>query len=165
MTHSAGRLLKVQNTSIQQSFDDLKKEIDLLRQSAVKYQKKPFKVRTIYTSDELEIYDALSFRFMKAIDLVLNFFRSLERYADAKESDTLRDRLLFIQKLRIIDDIDFWFEARELRGKIAHTYLPGQLKDIYEEIRKKTRTVDRCVKKLEKYLRNLENVEKPLFDK
>lgn len=101
---------------------------------------------------------------MKAVDLALGFSRSLERYVDAKESETLRDRLLFIQKLRIIDDVDFWFEARELRDKIAHTYLPGQLKDIYEEINKKTRTVDSCVKRLEKYLSKFEDTRKPLFN-
>ena len=76
----------MQDESIQQSFDDLKKEIGLLRQSVTKYQNKPFKVGKIYTSDELEIYDALSFRFMKTIDLALAFFRNLERYVDAKES-------------------------------------------------------------------------------
>jgi len=154
----------VQDISIQQTFDDLKKEIGLLRQSVLKYQNKPFKVGKIYTSDELEIYDALSFRFMKTIDLALSFFRSLERYVDAKESETLRDRLLFIQKLRIVDDINFWFEARELRGKIAHTYLPRELKDIYEEIHKKTKTVDRCIIRLEKYLGELHGTNKPLFN-
>lgn len=154
----------MQNVSIQQSFDDLKKEIGLLKQSVTKYQNKPFRVGTIYTADELEIYDALSFRFMKTIDLALGFFRSLERYVDAKESETLRDRLLFMQKLRIVDDINFWFEARELRGKIAHTYLPKELKDIYEEIRKKTKTVERCIIKLEKYLVKFEGAKKPLFN-
>jgi hypothetical protein len=153
----------VQDVSIRQSFDDLKKEIGLLGQSVIKYKNKSFKVGKIYTSDELEIYDALSFRFMKTIDLALSFFRSLERYVEAKESETLRDRLLFMQKLRIVDDVNFWFEARELRGKIAHTYLPRELKDIYEEIRKKTQTVDRCIIKLEKYLERFEGTKKPLF--
>jgi hypothetical protein len=87
----------VQDVSIRQSFDDLKKEIGLLGQSVIKYKNKSFKVGKIYTSDELEIYDALSFRFMKTIDLALSFFRSLERYVEAKESETLRDRLLFMQ--------------------------------------------------------------------
>jgi hypothetical protein len=50
-----------------------------------------------------------------------------------------------------------------LRGKIAHTYLPRELKDIYEEIRKKTQTVDRCIIKLEKYLERFEGTKKPLF--
>jgi hypothetical protein len=154
----------VQDVSIQQSFDDLKKEIELLRQSVLKYQNQPFKIGKIYTSDELEIYDALSFRFMKTIDLALGFFRSLERYVDAKESETLRDRLLFMQKLRIVDDINFWFESRELRGKIAHTYLPKELKDIYKEIRKKTKTVDRCIIRLEIYLGKFEGAKKPFFN-
>jgi hypothetical protein len=88
----------VQDVSIQQSFDDLKKEIGLLGQSVTKYQNKPFKVGKIYTSDELEIYDALSFRFMKTIDLALSFFRSLERYVDAKESETPKRSLIVYAK-------------------------------------------------------------------
>lgn len=70
----------------------------------------------------------------------------------SKSSDTLRDELLVMQKLNIVDDIDFWMEARLLRNKIAHTYTPEKLKDIYDEIFKKSRTIFKSVDRIEEYL-------------
>jgi len=84
----------------------------------------------------LEYYDSLAFRFEKSVELFLHFFKGLESYYSGKISDTLRDRLLFVQKLKIIESIDFWIEARLLRNKVAHVYLPEQLKAIYQEIHK-----------------------------
>lgn len=151
--------------SILEGYEDLKKETGLLKASVRKYRKKPYEVGKIYTPNELESYDALSFRFMKNVDLILSFFRSIEKYLDAKESETLRDRLLFIQKLNIVHDIDFWFEARELRGKFAHTYLPSKLKDIYTEIIVKSNVVFDCERKLGKYLKKIAQKHEPmLFD-
>ena len=46
-----------------------------------------------------------------------------------------------MQKLNIIDAIDFWMEARLLRNKIAHTYVPEELKDIYNEIFEKSQVI------------------------
>ena len=111
---------------------DLNKSTVLLQASVNKYE--PYDIDHIYTADELEYYDSLSYRFEKCVELTLNFFRTLELFFESKQSDTLRDRLLEMQKLEIIDDIDFWMEARLLRNKIAHAYLPEEIRDIYKEI-------------------------------
>jgi len=122
----------MQSVLIFKEFNDLKKAIYLLKSSVKKF--KPYKVKKNYTPVELEYYDSLAFRFEKAVELFLHFFKGLELYHSGKVNDTLRDRLLFMQKLKIIDSIDFWIEARLLRNKVAHDYLPEQLKDIYQEI-------------------------------
>ena len=138
----------MQSDLILKEFNDLKKGVYLLKSSINKF--KPFKVRKTYTPLELEYYDSLAFRFEKAVELFLHFFKGLELYQSGKVSDTLRDRLLLMQKLKIIDGIDFWIEARLLRNKVAHDYLPEQLKDIYQEIFKKS-------KAMLKYMSNIEN--------
>jgi hypothetical protein len=145
----------VQSGLILKEFDDLKRGAYLLKASIGKF--KPYKVRKIYSPLELEYYDSLAFRFEKAVELFLHFFKGLESYHSGKVSDTLRDRLLFIQKLKIIDSIDFWIEARLLRNKVAHDYLPEQLKDIYREIFKKSRTILKYMNNIEKHIEAIKN--------
>ena len=60
-----------------------------------------------------------------------------------------------MQKLNIIDAIDFWMEARLLRNKIAHTYVPEELKDIYNEIFEKSQVIFKSIDTIEKYLRKI----------
>jgi hypothetical protein len=140
----------MQNALIVQEFNDLKKAIVLLKASVKKF--KAYKPKKVYTPDELEYYDSLSFRFEKSIELLLNFFKALELFTHARLNDTLRDRLLLMRKLKIVDDIDFWIEARLLRNKIAHTYLPNEFKDIYNDIFKKSKVIFETIDKIDKYL-------------
>lgn len=45
-----------------------------------------------------------------------------------------RDLLANMAKWGIIGDEDLWFRMRDLRNRIAHDYLPEQLRDIYAAI-------------------------------
>jgi hypothetical protein len=148
----------VQSDLILKEFSDLKKGVYLLNASIKKF--KPYKVRKNYTPVELEYYDSLAFRFEKAVELFLHFFKGLESYHSGKVSDTLRDRLLFMQKLKIIDSIDFWIEARLLRNKVAHDYLPDQLKDIYREIHNKSVSMLRYMGNIEGHMKSVKKPEK-----
>jgi hypothetical protein len=143
----------VQSNLILKEFNDLKKAVYLLKASINKFT--PYKIKKIYTPVELEYYDSLAFRFEKAVELFLHFFKGLELYHSGKVSDTLRDRLLLIQKLKIIDGIDFWIEARLLRNKVAHDYLPEQLKDIYQEIYKKSKSMLIYMSNIEKHMKTV----------
>lgn len=142
----------MQKDLLLKEFDDLKKAIFLLNSSVEKFE--PYKLEKIYTPEELEYYDSLSFRFEKCVELILNFYKGLEIILYSKVSDTLRDRLLNMQKIELIDDIDFWIESRLLRNKIAHSYLPEQLKDIYNEVINKSKKIFKYVKRIEEYLKN-----------
>ncbi len=51
----------MQKDLISQEFEDLKRAIMLLQASVKKF--KPYKTKKIYTPNELEYYDSLSFRF------------------------------------------------------------------------------------------------------
>lgn len=138
-------------------FEDLKKVVNLLKASVNKFV--PYDTQKIYTPDALEYYDSLSFRFEKSIELILNFFKGLEIFMNFETSDTLRDRLLMMQKIDIIDDLEFWIEARILRNKVAHAYLPEQLKDIYSEIMNKSPVIFNCLEKIAKYLKKNSTID------
>ncbi len=140
----------MQKNLLLQEFEDLKRAVILLKESVKKFN--PYKIEKKYTPDELEYYDSLSFRFEKSVELILTFFKGFELFLYSKVSDTLRDRLLIMQKLNIIDAIDFWMEARLLRNKIAHTYVPEELKDIYNEIFEKSQVIFKSIDTIEKYL-------------
>lgn len=122
----------MQKGFILQNFKDLQKAASLLAGSVKKY--KPYAPKTEYTSRQMEYYDALSFRYEKTVEVALYFFRSLESYLYSAESDTLRNRLLTMEKLGIIDSAEKWLEVRLLRNRVAHAYLPAELKVIYAKI-------------------------------
>jgi len=135
---------------ISTQLSDLEKTGKLLQASVDKYV--PYDIDYIYTADELEYYDSLSYRFEKCVDLTLNFFKGLELFLYAKQSDTLRDRLLTMQKIKIVEDIDFWMDARLLRKKIAHAYLPEEIRDIYDEIFASSKKIFAAIERIKKYL-------------
>jgi len=136
---------------ILQEFEDCKKTTRLLKESVKKF--KPYDTEKIYSPDELEYYDSLSYRFEKSVELILAFFKGFEFFLFSKASDTLRNRLLVMQKLNLIDTLDFWMEARLLRNKIAHTYLPEEIKDIYNEVYDKSKEIFRTMERVENYLK------------
>lgn len=140
----------MQKDLISNQFHDIEKSRDLLKASVDKFI--PYDVEHIYTPDELEYYDSLSFRFEKCVELTLNFFRSLELFLDLQQSDTMRDRLLAMQKIEIVDEIDFWKEARLLRNKVAHAYLPDEIKDIYQKIFDSSQKIFATIERIKVYL-------------
>lgn len=52
-----------------------------------------------YSPKEREPFDALSDRFMRAVEISIRYFKSYERYNYGESSDTLRDLLNRMEKL------------------------------------------------------------------
>ena len=87
-----------------------------------------------YTSKELEPYDALSDRFIRAVETCIKFFKTLELYQFAISSETYRDLLLKMEKQNIITSVEKWIDMRDIRNRIVHDYLQEQIKDIFDLI-------------------------------
>ena len=98
---------------------------------------KPYQVDKQYTPQELEPYDALSDRFVRAVETSIKFFRSYEILMFAETSETLRDQLNRMEKLNLITETSTWMAMRDVRNRIVHDYLPEDVKQIYQEIRDK----------------------------
>lgn len=135
------------------TWNDVKKAGDLLRHSIDRY--------TVFDSgkelepDALEFYDALAFRFEKCVEITLSFFKTLELNLYGKSSETLRDRLLIMQKLNLINNPEAWIEARLLRNKIAHTYESDDLTELYNEIHEMSSILFHAISALEDYLNKI----------
>lgn len=121
-----------QRAIVQSDYQKLEAAMELLLFSLNKLQ--PYEACRITTADEHEPYDALSDRFIRAAEMFIKFFRSYERLQFAEESDTLRDQLNRMEKLGIISSTETWFRLRDVRNRIVHDYLPGKIKEIYDDI-------------------------------
>jgi uncharacterized protein with HEPN domain len=117
---------------LKSNIDKSIKSISLLEASIRKVA--PFDPVKEYTSDELEPYDALSDRFIRTVEVLFKFMRSYQLFNEAATSDTLRDLLLYIEKLNFITSVELWLEMREVRNRIVHDYLPDQQQHLFEDI-------------------------------
>ena len=95
---------------------------------------RPFDVLRSYSAEELEPYDALCDRYLRAVEMGIRYFRTVERARLALNSESYRDLLGNAAKWGLIADVDLWFRMRDLRNRIAHDYLPEHLLRIYEAI-------------------------------
>ncbi len=84
-----------------------------------------------YSPKELEPYDALSDRFIRAIETSIKFFKTYEYYLFSENSISYRDLLLKMEKHSVISKVGIWVDMRDVRNRVVHEYLPDQVKDMY----------------------------------
>jgi hypothetical protein len=84
-----------------------------------------------YTPKEREPLDAMSDRYLRAFEAALKLFRTWERLREAAPSDTFRDLLQRAEKVGLISSTSQWLSLRDLRNRIAHEYLPGEIAKVY----------------------------------
>jgi len=117
---------------LQESLEKLQASLAMLFASADSYI--PFDPAKAYSPKEREPYDALSDRFLRSFESALKFFRTWERVRESNASETFRDLLLRMEKLGFISNLNRWLLLRDMRNRVAHEYLPGELKHLYEGI-------------------------------
>lgn len=103
--------------------------VNLVLASMQRYQ--PFDPAANYSPLAREPYDALCDRYLRAVEMAVRYFRTLERSKLALNSESYRDLLGNMAKWGLVSDVDLWFRMRDLRNRIAHDYLPDQLAEIY----------------------------------
>ncbi|MBI5324148.1 MAG: nucleotidyltransferase substrate binding protein [Ignavibacteriae bacterium] len=86
------------------------------------------------TLKEEEPYDALTMRFTRAVEVCLKFFRTYELYTSRVASDTIRDRLLNMEKFDFISNTELWLDMRDVRNRVVHDYLPDEVKKTFDLI-------------------------------
>jgi len=106
--------------------------VDLVEASLTELDK--YSVTRNYTPKELEPYDALSDRFIRAVETCIKFFKTYEYYLFAVPSDSYRELLLQMEKKKMISSVEKWIDMRDIRNRIVHDYLPNQIERIYELI-------------------------------
>ena len=95
---------------------------------------KEYDINRKYDPKELEPYDALSERFIRAVESCIKYFKTYEYYLFTLSSDTYRDLLLNMEKQNIISTVERWVDMRDIRNRIVDDYLPHQIENIYNLI-------------------------------
>lgn len=95
---------------------------------------KQFDPSANYSAIELEPFDALCDRFVRAVEVSIQFFKTYEKLKEAIISDNFRDLLLKMEKWGLISEMPVWFEMRDVRNRVIHDYLPEQRKNMYDDI-------------------------------
>lgn len=124
--------LSEQTAVTRQALQKMKAAVSLVQASLNKL--KPYNDHHTYSADEREPYDALSDRFIRAVEVSIKYFRSYERLQFAENSDTLRDLLNRMEKLGLITSVELWFRMRDVRNRIVHDYLPQDVKNMYDDV-------------------------------
>ena len=115
-----------------EAYNKLQKSIKIVNASLDKLE--PYDAEKDYSPAESEPYDALSGRFVRAVEMSIKFFKTYELLLFGESSDTARDLLNRMEKNNIISSTRLWFYMRDVRNRIAHEYLPNEIKQIYDDI-------------------------------
>jgi hypothetical protein len=91
-------------------------------------------IKEDYTSDELDRFEALTSRFARLCDILLQrLFRLLDEI-DLDTQGTLRDRINRAEKKGLIGNAQRFAECRMLRNEIAHEYIPQHILLIFKKV-------------------------------
>jgi hypothetical protein len=94
----------------------------------------PFDPAAELAPKQLEPYDALADRFIRAIESSLRLFRSIELHEFGVPADSTRELLDRMEKLRWVSSADLWMAMRSIRNKIVDDYLPEQVAQMFAQI-------------------------------
>ncbi len=84
--------------------------------------------------EALDVLEALTSRFARLSDLLLQkLFRAIDR-VEFEEGGTLLDALNRAEKRGIIDSVESVRELRELRNTIAHEYAVSNLTQLFQDV-------------------------------
>lgn len=104
-----------------------------------------------YTFEELTEFEALSSRFARLIDILIQkIFRLIDEMNLAPQG-TIRDSINRAEKNRLIDSVDSIVEMRRLRNQVAHEYIIEKLSHLFERIVALSPVLLDCVERTLKY--------------
>ncbi len=84
-----------------------------------------------FTEDQLIELEALTSRFARVSDLLIQkTFKTIDQL-DGTTPGTVRDRLLLAEKKGLFNSADEFIQIRDVRNRIAHEYEMDALKDIF----------------------------------
>ncbi len=109
-----------------------------------------------YSLDEMDRFEALTSRFARTNDILIQkFFRVIDEL-DLESGGTVRDRIQRAEKKNLINSVEDFIEMRILRNDIAHEYLPSAVKDIFEKVLEFTPKLLESIQRVKDYCKKYE---------
>ena len=107
----------------------LKKSLESLSASAKKCE--AIGIKTNYTFEQSESFDALTSKFARTADILTQKIIKTSILVLREEADTFVDRMNLAEKLGMIRSAESLLQVRDLRNSISHEYESEDLNKIY----------------------------------
>jgi uncharacterized protein with HEPN domain len=91
-------------------------------------------VKTGLTYEEMESYEALTSRFARLSDIIIQKIFRFFDILNLEATGTVRDRINRAEKMGVIESADKFVEIRILRNDIAHEYKSETIYEIFEQV-------------------------------
>ena len=117
---------------LKQELSLLKNASDILQYSYDKCSR--IKVIPGMTYEEMESFEALTSRFARLSDIIIQKIFRLFDTLNLEPPGTVRDRINRAEKMGAIDSADEFIEIRILRNEIAHEYKSDTIYDIFKQV-------------------------------
>jgi len=105
------------------------------------------------SNEELESFEALTSRFARLSDIIIQkIFRYIDTL-DLEKQGTVRDRINRAEKRGIIDSANDFIEIRMLRNEISHEYQSETIYAIFEKVKELTPVLLKSVPEILDYSR------------
>jgi hypothetical protein len=104
-----------------------------------------------YTNEELDLYEALTSRFARLSDIIIQKLIKLFDEIELEDECTIRDRINRSEKKGIIDSAEKFIEIRILKNSIAHEYVMEALIDIFKKVIEYSPILLNTVEKIKHY--------------
>lgn len=119
---------------LEKELDSLNKSMTLITDSYTKCRQ--IGIKTNYSIQELEVFEALTARFARLSDLLIQkVFRLIDTLELVNEG-TLVDRINRAEKREIVASAKQFTELRLLRNSIVHEYEPDEYVAIFQNVLK-----------------------------
>ncbi|MDO9109510.1 MAG: hypothetical protein Q7U40_02555 [Desulfatirhabdiaceae bacterium] len=109
-------------------------------------------VRPDLNIDQLESFEALTARFARLSDLVVQKVLRTISVLDLEEVGTVRDRINRAEKRGFIESAEDFVQIRMLRNEIAHEYKSETIFDIFERALALTPALLDAVKRIQQHI-------------
>jgi uncharacterized protein YutE (UPF0331/DUF86 family) len=100
---------------------------------------------------ELDHFEALTSRFARLSDIVLQKILRLIDEIDLETQGTVRDRINRAEKKQLIASAEIFVQIRLLRNSIAHEYQPVVIADIFQRVLQFTPELLNAVERIKNY--------------
>lgn len=142
--------------SFQAELAELKKAYERLGYSYAKCQR--IGIRPGLSDEELESFEALTSRFARLSDIIIQrIFRYIDTL-DLEAQGTVRDRINRAEKRGLIDSADEFIDIRILRNEIAHEYKSETIYAIFDKALELTPILLNSVDRLFSYSKKYKNM-------
>src|SRR5262245_59177298 len=134
----------------------LGRELDLMHRAAKVLKRsweecQAFGDQISYPIEELDRLELLSSRFSRLTDFMIQRIFRLIDEIDLEQPGTARDIINRAAKKGMIDNPDFFIEARILRNKLAHEYVEKVMTEIYRKAMELVPAVLDAVERVDAY--------------